>query len=67
MVDGLEFAWLLGFGCLKWPRDLCTSYRLLGSCVAPIHARIVNGWISIFLVEEIILFPVLVGRIQKGQ
>ena len=31
---------------MKWPRDVSLAYKLLGNCVAPIHARIVNGWIT---------------------
>ena len=46
MNDILEFAWLLGFNSVKWPRAVGLAYKLLGNCVAPIHARIVNGWIA---------------------
>ena len=46
LIDSLEFAWLLGFPGIKWPRCLRTAFRVLGNCVSPIHARIVNGWIQ---------------------
>ena len=45
-IDSLEFAWLLGFSGIKWPRCLRTAFRVLGNCVSQIHARIVNGWIQ---------------------
>ena len=65
LIDTLEFAWLLGFGSLKWPRDLCTAYRLLGNGVAPIHARIVNGWISTFWLKESFCFQALWDEFRK--
>ena len=47
LIDSLEFAWLLGFSGIQWPRCLRTSFRVLGNCVSPIHAKIVNGWIRV--------------------
>ena len=47
LVDPLEFAWLLGFGDVRWPRCLKTAYKVLGNCVAPFHAKIANFWMKI--------------------
>ena len=33
---------------MSWPRDLRLAYKVLGNCVSPIPARIVNGWIMTF-------------------
>lgn len=55
LADALQYAWLMGWGSLRWPRCLRTSYKLLGNCVAPIHTKIVTvavgfrsiGWINL--------------------
>ena len=45
LIDPLEFAWVLGFDSMVWPKNPRTSYRILGNCVAPIMAKIANHWI----------------------
>ena len=70
LIDSLEFAWLLGFSGIKWPRCLRTSFRVLGNCVSPIHARIVNGWIQVNWLGLHFDFDLLwsdLRRINEGQ
>ena len=46
LMDPLEFAWLLGWGPTRWPRDTCLAFKILGNCVAPLHAKIAQTWID---------------------
>ena len=46
LMDPLEFAWLLGWGPTRWPRDTCLAFKILGNCVAPLHAKIAPTWID---------------------
>ena len=45
LIDPLEFAWVLGFDSMVWPKNPRSSYRILGNCVAPTMAKIANHWI----------------------
>ena len=54
LIDPLEFAWVLGFDSMVWPKNPRTSYRILGNCVAPIMAKIakITGSVGIGLANH---------------
>ena len=65
MIDTLEFAWLLCFQNVTWPRDVGLAYKILGNCVAPIQARIVNGWITTHWLKQSFSFRDLWDEYRK--
>lgn len=61
LADALQYAWLMGWGSLRWPRCLRTSYKLLGNCVAKNSHQnsYSSSWISVYRLNQPCNFQLL--------